>query len=166
MDPIASKPWYKKARYLVPIGILALICGVSFAGDSPASTPSVGQVAAPTEQAASVELNSQTPAAETQAPSNTADTASNAAASAQQGSVTSQSTTATQPAAPSSPTTQPSGLSNDNYYTNSSGNTVHSPANASSIPAGASAQCRDGTYSFSQHRSGTCSHHGGVAVWY
>ncbi len=36
----------------------------------------------------------------------------------------------------------------------------------SSIPAGATAKCNDGTYSFSQHRQGTCSHHGGVAVWY
>ncbi|HEV7449470.1 MAG TPA: DUF3761 domain-containing protein [Candidatus Paceibacterota bacterium] len=56
-------------------------------------------------------------------------------------------------------------LSNDNYYTNVDGNSVHSPAYAPSTPAGASAQCRDGTYSFSQHRSGTCSHHGGVAEW-
>jgi hypothetical protein len=32
-------------------------------------------------------------------------------------------------------------------------------------PPGATARCRDGTYSFSQHRSGTCSHHGGVAAW-
>ena len=32
-------------------------------------------------------------------------------------------------------------------------------------PPGATAQCRDGTYSYSQHRSGTCSFHGGVAVW-
>jgi hypothetical protein len=36
---------------------------------------------------------------------------------------------------------------------------------AGSVPPGASAQCRDGTYSYSQHRSGTCSRHGGVAVW-
>ena len=56
-------------------------------------------------------------------------------------------------------------LSNDNYYTNSAGNEVHSPAYAPSIPAGASAICRDGTYSFSQNRRGTCSHHGGVAQW-
>jgi hypothetical protein len=58
-------------------------------------------------------------------------------------------------------------LSNDNYYTNSDGNQVHSPAysNNDSIPAGATAQCADGTYSFSQHRRGTCSHHGGVAEW-
>ena len=32
-------------------------------------------------------------------------------------------------------------------------------------PAGATALCNDGTYSFSQHRQGTCSHHGGVAQW-
>src|SRR5260370_38224088 len=32
-------------------------------------------------------------------------------------------------------------------------------------PAGTTARCRDDTYSFSQHRSGTCSHHGGVATW-
>jgi hypothetical protein len=32
-------------------------------------------------------------------------------------------------------------------------------------PAGASAQCRDGTYSFSKSRRGTCSHHGGVSTW-
>jgi hypothetical protein len=36
---------------------------------------------------------------------------------------------------------------------------------AGSVPAGATARCRDGTYSFSQHRAGTCSHHGGVAAW-
>jgi len=31
---------------------------------------------------------------------------------------------------------------------------------------GATARCRDGSYSYSQNRRGTCSHHGGVAVWY
>lgn len=33
-------------------------------------------------------------------------------------------------------------------------------------PAGATARCRDGTYSYSASRRGTCSHHGGVAAWY
>lgn len=56
-------------------------------------------------------------------------------------------------------------LSNDNYYTNVDGNSVHSPAYSNTVPLGATARCRDGTYSFSQHRSGTCSHHGGVAKW-
>lgn len=32
-------------------------------------------------------------------------------------------------------------------------------------PAGATAMCRDGTYSMSHHHSGTCSHHRGVAHW-
>ena len=32
-------------------------------------------------------------------------------------------------------------------------------------PTGATAKCKDGTYSKSQHHSGTCSHHGGVAEW-
>jgi uncharacterized protein YraI len=30
----------------------------------------------------------------------------------------------------------------------------------------ATALCRDGTYSYSLHRRGTCSHHGGVAQWF
>jgi hypothetical protein len=36
---------------------------------------------------------------------------------------------------------------------------------AAASPPGATALCRDGTYSYSQHHSGTCSHHGGVARW-
>ena len=30
---------------------------------------------------------------------------------------------------------------------------------------GATAECSDGTYSYSNSRSGTCSHHGGVSYW-
>jgi hypothetical protein len=58
-------------------------------------------------------------------------------------------------------------LSNDEHYTNVDGDHVHSPAYSAdgSEPAGATAQCQDGTYSFSEHRQGTCSHHGGVAQW-
>lgn len=51
------------------------------------------------------------------------------------------------------------------YYTNSRGNRVQSPTRYDKTPAGATALCRDGTYSFSQSRRGTCSHHGGVAKW-
>lgn len=58
------------------------------------------------------------------------------------------------------PTQQP------NYYINNSGSKVQSPTKYDSRPANASALCRDGTYSFSQNRRGTCSHHGGVAEWY
>ncbi|HEY6330434.1 MAG TPA: DUF3761 domain-containing protein [Blastocatellia bacterium] len=51
------------------------------------------------------------------------------------------------------------------HYRNSSGNLVHSPVHARKAPAGATAKCADGTFSFSQHHQGTCSHHGGVAQW-
>ena len=51
------------------------------------------------------------------------------------------------------------------YYTNSAGEKVQSPTYYNTIPAGATALCRDGTYSFSHSRRGTCSHHGGVAKW-
>jgi Protein of unknown function (DUF3761) len=53
------------------------------------------------------------------------------------------------------------------HYKAKDGHEVHSPAKSThdQVPAGASAKCRDGTYSFSQHRRGTCSHHGGVGSW-
>lgn len=51
------------------------------------------------------------------------------------------------------------------YYTNSKGDKVQSPTYYSRPPTGATAECRDGTYSFSQSRRGTCSHHGGVKRW-
>lgn len=50
-------------------------------------------------------------------------------------------------------------------YVNSGGQWVPSPCRAAGPPTGATAQCRDGTCSFSQSRRGTCSHHGGVATW-
>ncbi|MFI1728210.1 DUF3761 domain-containing protein [Streptomyces acidicola] len=33
-------------------------------------------------------------------------------------------------------------------------------------PRGATAKCKDGTYSYSAHFRGTCSRHGGVKYWY
>src|SRR5438552_2746816 len=42
---------------------------------------------------------------------------------------------------------------------------IAAAAALASPPPGATAQCRDGSYSYSHHRSGTCSYHGGVAVW-
>jgi hypothetical protein len=42
---------------------------------------------------------------------------------------------------------------------------IAATAATASPPPGATARCRDGTYSYSKHRSGTCSQHGGVAQW-
>jgi hypothetical protein len=53
-------------------------------------------------------------------------------------------------------------------YENSDGNCVPDPtppdpSQPDTSPPGATAKCRDGDWSFSKHRSGTCSGHGGVA---
>ena len=50
-------------------------------------------------------------------------------------------------------------------YINAWGRCVHRPVHARRAPTGASARCRDGTYSFSESRRRTCSWHGGVAKW-
>jgi uncharacterized protein DUF3761 len=44
-----------------------------------------------------------------------------------------------------------------------SGGSMSGPAATAGAPAGATAKCKDGTYSMSKTHSGTCSHHGGVA---
>jgi hypothetical protein len=63
------------------------------------------------------------------------------------------------------PAPEPTPNCTNGTYVNSVGTTVCSPEASSSTPQGATAQCRDGSYSFSQSRSGTCSHHGGVDSW-
>jgi hypothetical protein len=55
--------------------------------------------------------------------------------------------------------------SDSGYYTAISGHRVHRPMHSNSRPAGASARCRDGSWSFSESHRGTCSWHGGVASW-
>ena len=58
-----------------------------------------------------------------------------------------------------------SNCTDNGTYVNSKGQTVKRPETCSTSPQGATAQCRDGSYSFSRSRRGTCSHHGGVAKW-
>ena len=53
----------------------------------------------------------------------------------------------------------------DAYYTNVAGHRIHRPTQAKSRPSGATAKCRDGSWSFSENHRGTCSHHGGVESW-
>ncbi|MCJ2097410.1 DUF3761 domain-containing protein [Methylobacterium sp. E-046] len=54
-------------------------------------------------------------------------------------------------------------------YTNRDGCEVPRPeqpqGSSCTKPADATARCRDGDWSFSQHRQGTCSHHRGVGCW-
>jgi hypothetical protein len=60
---------------------------------------------------------------------------------------------------------QVSGSCGADYYLNSDGNCIQRPQQAATALSGTTAQCKDGTYSFSQHRQGTCSGHHGVAQW-
>jgi hypothetical protein len=53
---------------------------------------------------------------------------------------------------------------NNRHYVNSSGHVVHSPSCGRESPRH-TATCRDGSISYSEHRRGTCSGHGGVARW-
>lgn len=50
-------------------------------------------------------------------------------------------------------------------YINVRGECVPFPRDFPHPPAGVNALCRDGTYSFSAHRPGSCARHGGVAQW-
>lgn len=68
-------------------------------------------------------------------------------------------------APPATGSAQQSSSCDTDYYRNSDGKCVHRPQQAAEAPAGATARCSDGEYSFSQHRQGTCSGHGGVAQW-
>ncbi|HET6815815.1 MAG TPA: DUF3761 domain-containing protein [Mycobacteriales bacterium] len=50
-------------------------------------------------------------------------------------------------------------------YVGAYGGSTTSTSTGSTSTSGATAKCVDGTLSYSAHRSGTCSHHGGVAEW-
>ena len=131
-----EKPWYKKKRYIISLVVLALIIVFGL------SDGANNQIKPESATIPSYEYNS--PAYQPASSVNGLDVL------LQKPEATSNNTDS---------------LSNDNYYTNVNGNKVHSPAYSSSVPSGASARCGDGTYSFSQNRRGTCSHHGGVAEW-
>jgi hypothetical protein len=56
-------------------------------------------------------------------------------------------------------------LTSDSTQATDTGARAATRAAADTVPAGATALCKDGTYSHSTHRSGTCSRHHGVAQW-
>ena len=127
--------WYKKKRYIATAIVIGLFTISNLGSDSTTNTKSGTQVASPI---VSQPIN-------------------NSAVPLQANEI--------QKSSEKQLPVNESGLSNNNYYTNTAGNKVHSPTYSDSVPRGASAKCRDGTYSFSQSRRGTCSHHGGVASW-
>lgn len=134
---------------LLALLAIVFVVGKCVGGDKPAdpAPPSFAE-SAPAAFAASEEPSAQTPLPIDGDKDSTAD--ADATASADQTSI----------AAETSPT-----WSSGGSYIDSDGHEVSSPVYAPQAPDGASAQCRDGTYSFSHHRRGTCSHHGGVAEW-
>lgn len=189
-ENLKPREWYKKKRFMIP----ATIIGLSFAtiGSSPnnSSTPvdlsqaaqavaSVSVTSSTTEQISSeFEDNIEQPKDVIELPDLSTTTLNSPQKSEQ---VTSPAPTKSEIKTESYATAKEetpneaavvksntSTFSNDNYYTNVDGERVKSPTYTSdnSIPAGASARCRDGTYSFSKNRRGTCSSHGGVATWY
>ncbi|MEV6827148.1 DUF3761 domain-containing protein [Amycolatopsis sp. NPDC051102] len=146
-----------KLGAVLAAGVLVAGCGV---GSVPPKDSGGLGVLAPTTSTSSVPTSSSAPS-ETPAPSSVPATSE-------------APVVATTPAAPKTAAAEtkapkttvvaapaPTGCGAD-YYRNSDGNCVHRP---SDNPSGATALCKDGTYSYSQHRSGTCSGHGGVRSW-
>lgn len=68
----------------------------------------------------------------------------------------------------------PNNTTSDNYstygnvnpYTGEAGTRQPAPAYSAPQQSGPTARCNDGTVSYSQNHSGTCSYHGGVNQWF
>jgi hypothetical protein len=98
--------------------------------------------------------------------SDTPDTKSWDAPEGQEYVVANGSVTSYAPGAAPSPYSPSAGGDCGSGYYNTDGIWVPSPcSNPDLTPAGATALCNDGTYSYSLNASGTCSWHGGVAEW-
>lgn len=135
----------KKLGLILAAGLLVAGCGV---GSVPARD--TGSVSVP-ETPTSASATPTSAPATTEAPTTPVVTTAPAAVT----------TTAPEPQTTAQAAPDP-GDCGTGYYRNSDGNCVHRPGDN---PSGATAQCKDGTYSYSRHRSGTCSGHGGVRTW-
>ncbi len=73
---------------------------------------------------------------------------------------------ATTPARPSTSAPKPVATTTTHAAATHTATATTAPTtSAVGAPAGATAKCRDGTWSMSKTHSGSCSHHGGVASW-
>jgi uncharacterized membrane protein YgcG len=139
------RPLHKRKRVWVG-GVALLVVGAAFGSSdpsaaSPAPRPRVTVTA--TKTAAPTVTATQTAApAPTITVTKTAKPASTATHKSSAGSLGGSS----------------SGGSSSGGSSSSGGGTSH--------PAGATALCNDGTYSYAAHHQGACSHHDGVAVFY
>lgn len=144
----------KKLGWILAAGLLVAGCGAG--APQVKDSGNVGVLDAPssTSSAPAYSVPVTTPTATSEAPVvTTAPT---------QAQVVAPKTATPKPKAAPKTTAPKSAECGADYYVNSSGNCVHRP---SDNPAGATAICKDGSYSYSQHRSGTCSGHGGVRSW-
>jgi hypothetical protein len=153
-------------------GAPAAVGDASSLAASPTSTPGAVAAAAPVVDAPVLDTpDLEAPALDTssaRAPQRALAAGAPAAKATASRSVASKTTATAKPSAPSkAPASKkpPSSCDSSTHYVNDSGNCVLRPVAAPKAPAGATAKCEDGTYSSSQHRSGTCSRHGGVAQW-
>jgi Protein of unknown function (DUF3761) len=73
--------------------------------------------------------------------------------------------TATPAAAPVAKTAAPAAAAPAAAKTSTATKSAPTTTASNTDPTGATAKCKDGTYSKSQHHSGTCSSHGGVDSW-
>jgi hypothetical protein len=149
----------KKLGLILAAGLLVAGCGVG--APQVKDTGNIGVLDAPSSTylapAYSVPVTTETPTPTSEAP--VATTAPTQAQAVAPKTAAAKPKTAPKTTAQAAP--KPAGCGAD-YYVNSSGNCVHRP---SDNPSGATAICKDGSYSYSQHRSGTCSGHGGVRSW-
>ncbi|HME73373.1 MAG TPA: DUF3761 domain-containing protein [Myxococcota bacterium] len=78
---------------------------------------------------------------------------------------TASSTPATPAATAPAPATPKAASKSETAATTPAPAAAAAKTSSNTDPTGATAQCKDGTYSHSKHHTGACSHHGGVSQW-